>query len=163
MKKIPVILVILFSMISVSAQEMNCKAIVIADQIQGVEPKIFKTLEKSMGDFINSRKWTSDNFETKEKIECVFTLILNKPIDGVEGGYVGKLNIQATRPVFNSTYSSTMVNYIDNDVAIKYDQYQTLDFNDNRVSGNDPLASNLTALLAYYTYLSSRSIMIAMP
>ena len=71
------------------AQEMNCKAMVIADQITGVDPKVFKTLEQAIGDFVNSRKWTSDNFEQKEKIECVFTLILNKTIDGVDG-YFGQ-------------------------------------------------------------------------
>lgn len=152
MKKISVLL-ILIGIISVAkAQEMNCKAIVIADQITGVDPKVFKTLEQSMGDFINSRKWTSDNFEAKEKIECVFTLILNKRIEGIESGYQGKLNIQSSRPVFNSNYTSTLINYIDNDVSIKYDQFQTFEFNDNRVTGNDPLVSNLTAVLAYYTY-----------
>jgi hypothetical protein len=125
---------------------------VMAEQIQGTDPKVFKTLEKSIGEFLNTRKWTSDNFEAKEKIECVFTLILNRQIDGIEGGFMGKLNIQASRPVFNTTYSSTMVNYIDNDVAIKYIEFQNIDFNDNRVSGNDPLISNLSAVLAYYAY-----------
>ncbi len=134
------------------AQEMNCKAMVIADQITGVDPKVFKTLEQAIGDFVNSRKWTSDNFEPKEKIECVFTLILNKTIDGVEGGYQGKLNIQASRPIFNSTYTSTMVNYVDNDVSIRYTQFQPLEFNDNRVAGNEALVANLPALIAYYTY-----------
>lgn len=153
MKQLTSIIVLLFASLIIKAQEMNAKIIVMADQISGVDPKIFKTLEKSIGDLINNRKWTSDNFETKEKIECVFTIILSKPIDGVEGGYTGKLNIQASRPVFNTTYTSTMVNYVDNDLAIKYDGFQQLDFNDTRVSGNDPLVSNLTAVLAYYTYV----------
>lgn len=142
----------LVTFIFAKAQEMNCKAIVMADQISGIDPKVFKTLEQAIGNFVNSRKWTSNNFEIKEKIECVFTLILNKQIEGIPGGYTGKLNIQSSRPVFNSTYSSTMVNYIDNDVAIKYEQFQTLDFNDNRVVAIDALASNLTAVLAFYTY-----------
>lgn len=139
--------------LNVKAQEMNCKAIVMADQIAGIDPKIFKDLELSIASFINSRKWTGDNFEQKEKIECVYTLILNKQIEGVEGGYGGKLNISASRPVFNTTYNSPMVNYVDNDISIKYDGMQQLDFNDTRVSGNDPLVSNLSAVLAYYTYL----------
>jgi hypothetical protein len=138
---------------SALAQEMNCKVMVMTDQIQGVDPKVFKTLQQAIGDFVNNRKWTTDNFETKEKIECVFTLILNKQIDGVEGGYQGKLNIQSTRPIFNSSYSTPLINYVDNDVYFKYQEFQQLDFNDSRVSGNDPLESNLTAILAYYTYL----------
>lgn len=153
MKHLIAIAALLIASFSMKAQEINAKVMVMADQISGVDPKIFKTLEKSMVDLINNRKWTSDNFESKEKIECVFTLILSKKIDGVEAGYTGKLNIQASRPVFNSTYSSTMVNYVDNDVAIKYDGFQQIDFNDTRVSGNDPLVSNLSALLAYYTYV----------
>ncbi|MBK7762963.1 MAG: DUF4835 family protein [Bacteroidetes bacterium] len=152
MKKIMTLLLIL-SCSSTFAQELNCKVLVMTDQIQGVEPKVFKTLQQAMGDFVNTRKWGSDNFETKERIECVFTLILNKQIDGIEGGYQGKLNIQANRPIFNSNYSSTMVNYIDNDVTIKYIEYQALDFNDTRIAGNDPLEANLTATLAYYCYL----------
>ncbi len=152
MKKTYLILLIFFVSFSCVAQEMNCKVMVIADQIQGVEPKVFKTLEKDLADFINNRKWTSDNFENKEKIECVFTLILNRQIEGVEGGYQGKLNISSSRPIFNTTYSSTMVNYVDNDISIKYVQYQQLDFNDSRVAGSDPFVSNLTALVAYYTY-----------
>ena len=152
MRKIIFICLIFLLHNHIHAQEINCKAMVISDQIQGVDPKVFKTLEQSIGDFVNSRKWTNDNFETKEKIECVFTLIINKVLDGVEGGYEGKLNIQSSRPIFNTTYSSTMTNYVDNDVQFKYIQFQPLDFNDNRVSGNDPLVSNLPAIIAYYTY-----------
>ena len=152
MKKILILFLILCASYIGWSQEMNCKAMVIADQITGVDPKVFKTLEQAIGDFVNSRKWTSDNFEPKEKIECVFTLILNKTIDGIEGGYQGKLNIQASRPIFNSTYTSTMVNYVDNDVSLRYIQFQPLDFNDNRVAGNEALVANLPALIAYYTY-----------
>jgi hypothetical protein len=153
MKKIVISWLSLMIGFSALAQEMNCKVMVMTDQIQGVDPKVFKTLQQAIGDFVNNRKWTTDNFETKEKIECVFTLILNKQIDGVEGGYQGKLNIQSTRPIFNSSYSTPLINYVDNDVYFKYQEFQQLDFNDSRVSGNDPLESNLTAILAYYTYL----------
>lgn len=153
MKKITPILLLILGSFSGFAQELNCKVMVMTDQIQGIEPKVFKTLQQAMGDFVNTRKWGSDNFETKEKIECVFTLILNKQIDGIEGGYQGKLNIQSNRPIFNSSYSSTMVNYVDNDVTIKYIEFQALDFNDTRIAGNDPLEANLTATIAYYCYL----------
>ncbi|MEN9340102.1 MAG: hypothetical protein RIQ62_1414 [Bacteroidota bacterium] len=153
MKKIMISWLSLMIGFSALAQEMNCKVMVMTDQIQGVDPKVFKTLQQAIGDFVNNRKWTTDNFETKEKIECVFTLILNKQIDGVEGGYQGKLNIQSTRPIFNSSYSTPLINYVDNDVYFKYQEFQQLDFNDSRVSGNDPLESNLTAILAYYTYM----------
>ena len=59
------------------AQELNCKTIVIAEQVQGTDPKVFKTMEQAITEFVNTRKWGSDNFENKEKIECVFTIIIN--------------------------------------------------------------------------------------
>lgn len=150
---------IIFSILSIIlsqnifAQELNCKVNVIADQIQGVDQKIFRTLEQAVTEFINTRKWSTDNFDTKEKIECVISIVLNKQIEGVEGGYTGRLNIQATRPIYNTSYNTSTVNYIDKDLAIKYIQYQPIEFNDNRVAGNDALASNLPAILAYYCYI----------
>lgn len=135
------------------AQELNCKVNVIADQIQGVDAKVFKTFEQGVGDFINKRKWGNDQFDTKEKIECAINIIITKTIEGVEGGYVGRISVQANRPVFNTTYNSPLLNYTDKDFAFKYIQYQNLEFNDSRVAGNDPLESNLTAILAYYSYI----------
>lgn len=135
------------------AQELNCKVIVMGEQVAGVDPKVFTTMEQDATTFLNTRKWGNDAFDNKEKIECVFTLVLNKQIEGVEGGFMGRLSIQSTRPVFNTTYNSPLINYTDKDFAFKYIQFQPFDFNDNRVNGNDPLISNLTAMLAYYTYL----------
>ncbi len=153
MKNILLAIVSLFIFLGSHAQEMRCKAIVNAGQIQGVDKKVFKTLEQAIENFINSRKWTTDTYEPSEKIDVVFSLVLSQKIEGVEGGYGGSLSIQASRPIFNSNYSSSTVNYVDKAVSIKYIQFQALDFNDNRVTGSDALASNLTALLAYYTYM----------
>ncbi len=153
MKQLYLVILSLLIVSMVQAQEMRCKAIVNAGQIQGVDKKIFKTLEQAIETFVNTRKWTKDNYEPNEKIDVVFSLVLSKKIEGVEGGYTGSISIQATRPIFNSDYSSTTVNYVDKNVAVKYVQFQPLDFNDNRVTGSDALASNLTALIAYYTYL----------
>ncbi len=135
------------------SQELNCKTIVIAEQVQGTDPKVFKTMEQAITEFVNTRKWGSDNFENKEKIECVFTIIINKQVEGVEGGFSGRLSIQATRPVYNTTYATNLVNFVDKDVAFKYIQFQPIEFNDNRVAGNDALASNLSALISFYSYL----------
>lgn len=136
-----------------NAQEMRCTAVVNASQIQGVDKKVFKTLEQGIETFVNTRKWTTDTYEQNEKIEVVYSLVLDKQISGVEGGFTGSISIQASRPIYNSDYSSSTVNYVDKNVAIKYIQFQPLDFNDNNVSGSDALASNLTAVIAYYTYL----------
>lgn len=154
MKKYLCLITILLFAISGKAQEFNCKVNVNADQIPGVEAKVFKTLEQSLSDFINTRKWGNDVFQTKEKIELVFTLILSKKIDGVEGGYLGRLSVQSKRPIFNSSYSSTIVNYTDKDLAIKYIEFQPIEFNDNRVVTNDALSSNLPAIISYYCYIA---------
>jgi hypothetical protein len=151
--KLSVYILTLLASLSASAQELNCKVIVMAEQITGVEQKVFKTMESDAATFINTRKWGNDAFENKEKIECIFTIILNKQIEGVEGGFMGRLSIQASRPVYNTTYTTSLVNYTDKDFAIKYIQFQPYDFNDNRVTGNEPLVSNLSAMLAYYCYI----------
>lgn len=153
MRKIVLVLLCIVINAPCWAQEMRCTAVVNANQIQGVDKKVFKTLEQGIETFVNSRKWTKDTYEQNEKIEVVFSLVLDKQIEGVEGGYTGSISIQASRPIYNSDYTSSTVNYVDKDVAIKYIQFQPLDFNDNNVSGSDALASNLTAVLAYYTYL----------
>lgn len=154
MKKYLYLVIILLLTIHSEAQEFNCKVNVNADQITGVEANVFKTLEQSLSDFINTRKWGNDVFQNKEKIELVFTLILSKKIDGVEGGYLGRLSVQSKRPIFNSSYSSTIVNYTDKDLAIKYIEFQPIEFNDNRVVTNDALSSNLPAIISYYCYIA---------
>jgi len=153
MKHLSIIILLLSFSSSLYSQEFNCKVIVNADQVQNVDKKIFSTLEEAVENFVNTRQWTSDNFAKDERIECVFNLVINNTIQGVEGGFTANLSVQATRPVHNTSYNSTMVNYLDNNVQFKYIQFQPLDFNDNRVSGSNPLASNLPAVLAYYCYI----------
>ncbi len=135
------------------AQELFCKANVIADQIQGVDGKVFKTLEQGVADFMNKRKWGNDAFDTKEKIECVVNIIISKSIEGTEGGFIGRISLQANRPIYNTNYNSPLINFTDKDFAFKYIQFQNLEFSDTRIAGNDPLESNLTAVLAYYAYM----------
>lgn len=154
LNKFTSLVILLFMSVSINAQEFNSKAIVNADQITGVDAKVFKTLEQSINEFVNTRKWGEDQFQTKEKIEIVITIILSKKIDGVEGGYMGRISIQSKRPVYNTNYTSTLVNYTDKDLAIKYIQFQPIEFNDTRVSTSDALASNLPAMIAYYCYIA---------
>lgn len=151
--RIILLLICLLSVPILYGQEFKCRAIVIADQVQGTDPQVFKTMEQAITDFVNTRKWGNDQFEQKEKIECVFNIVINKVLEGVEGGYGGRLSIQATRPVYGTTYMTNLVNFVDKDFSFKYIQFQPLDFNDNRVNGNDALASNLTATIAYYSYI----------
>jgi hypothetical protein len=134
------------------AQDMNAIVDVTYDRIQNVDPKVFESLKKGIREFLNNRKWTNDNLKAAEKIDCNFLLTITEKTG--ENVFKANLNIQSSRPVFNSGYNSPMVNYVDRDVVFKYDQGQTFIFDDSRVSGSsDGLTSNLTAIFAYYTYL----------
>ena len=134
------------------AQELRARVNVISNRIgSNVDKKTFLTLQTALNDFINNRKWSADNFTPAEKIDCSFLLNLEPGTD--INVYKASLTIQSARPVFNSAYSSPIINFQDNDIAFKYVEFQQLEFNDNRVSGTDALVSNLTAVIAYYINL----------
>ncbi|MGI8581650.1 MAG: DUF4835 family protein [Chitinophagaceae bacterium] len=133
----------------VRSQELRARINVLSNRVGGnVDKKSFQTLQTALNNFINNRKWGSDNFSTEEKIDCSFLLNLETTNDA--NVYKASLTIQSARPVFNSSYLSPIINFQDNDIIFKYAEFQQLDFNDNRVAGTDALASNLTAVIAYY-------------
>jgi hypothetical protein len=136
-----------------SAQELNCKVKILHEKIAGVDPQVFTGMERAITEFINNRKWTSDDFGAQERVDCNMLLNITEHSDKDPDLYSATLSIQATRPVYNSSYTSPTINTIDKDIVFHYSQYNTLTFDDNRVTGPDPLASNLTAALAYYSYL----------
>ncbi len=150
-KKITILIssILLWSL--VQAQELQVRVTVNATRINStVDKKVFTTLQNQLNDFINSRKWTGDNFKQNEKINCSFLLSLESIVEPYV--YKGKLTIQAGRPVFGSTYQSPLVNYQDQDITFKYVENQPIVFNENQVQGNDPLIGNLSAIFAYYAY-----------
>jgi len=131
------------------SQEIRGKVTVSYGQIGNtVDKKVFQTLQTSILNFINKRKWTTDVFDANERIECSFLLNLQSVVE--PNVYKGTLTIQAGRTIYNTSYFSPLVNYIDNDVVFRYVEFQPLEFNENRISGTEPLAANLSALFAYY-------------
>jgi hypothetical protein len=134
------------------AQEITARIKVMDNQLQTtVDKKIFRTLESSMNNFINKRKWTKDAYKINEKIECQFLINLKSMVE--LNVFEASLTIQAARPVFQSTYLSPIINYQDANFTFKYVEGQPMEFNENRVSGSDPLVSNLTAVMVYYIYI----------
>jgi hypothetical protein len=134
---------------SSQAQEMQAKVIVLSQQIgTSVSKSVFTTLQTELNNFVNHRKWTGDVFQPQERIQCTFLLNLQSQVD--DNTYKASLTVQAARPVFNASYQSPLVNYQDPEVTFKYVQYQPVEFNESHVTGNDPLAANLTAVFAYY-------------
>jgi hypothetical protein len=134
------------------AQEVTARIKVMDNQLPTtVDKKIFRTLESSLNNFINKRKWTKDAYKINEKIECQFLINLKSMVE--LNVFEASLTIQAARPVFQSTYLSPIINYQDANFTFKYVEGQPMEFNENRVSGSDPLVSNLTAVMVYYIYI----------
>ncbi len=131
------------------AQEIQARLSVIASKVSTqIDRKIFNTLQTGLTNFLNARKWTNDVFQPSEKIQCSFLITIEKDLGN--NVFEGKMTIQAARPAFNTTYDCPMLNFQDDNIIFKYQEFQPIEFNENRVQGNDPLVGNLTAIMAYY-------------
>lgn len=152
LKKSVLALISIVSIFGLHAQEINANLSVIANKISTqVDKKIFLTLQTALVNFINNRHWTNDVFKPTERIQCNFLLNLEQDLGN--NVFKGKLTIQAARPVYNTSYNSPMMNFLDDNIAFRYQEFQPIEFNENRVQGNDPVAANLPAVLAYYINL----------
>ncbi|MCZ2460890.1 MAG: DUF4835 family protein [Chitinophagales bacterium] len=130
-------------------QDLQARLTVSAAKIDSrVDKKIFQTLQAGLISFLNNRKWTSDNFQPGERIQCNFFLSIEQDLGN--NVFKGRLTVQSARPVLNSTYQSPLINYLDDNVTFRYVEFQPLEFNENRIQGTDPVAANLTAVFAYY-------------
>lgn len=144
-----ILIALFFFVHQTNAQELNAKVNVVYSQIGStVDKKVFQTLQSSLQNFLNKRKWTADNFEGNERIDCNFLLNLQSVVE--TNVYKATLTVQAARPIYNTSYVSPIINFIDNEVVFRYVEFQPIEFNENRVSGTEPLAANLAATLAYY-------------
>jgi hypothetical protein len=137
------------------AQELDAKITVASQKINNTDTKrILKTLEKQLNSFLNNRKFTNEVYGKDEKISCNFLITINdENVNGVPGLFTASLLVQAARPVFNTSYSSALINYQDPSFNFKYIEFQPVEFNENRVQGTDGTVANLTATLAYYAYI----------
>lgn len=135
----------------VTGQEIQARVTVLSNRISTqVNKQAFQTLQSALTNFINNRKWTKDVFQPNEKIECNFLLNIDKELG--QNVFSATLTIQAARPIYNTNYLSPLVNYQDESVVFRYQEFQVVEFNENRIQGTDPLASNLTAVIAYWVY-----------
>lgn len=130
-------------------QEIQARLTVITSKVSTqVDKKVFQTLQTVLTNFLNNRKWTNDVFQTTEKIQCNFLLTIEQDLGN--NVYKGKLTVQAARPIYNTSYDSPIMNFLDDNITFRYVEFQPIEFNENRVQGNDPLAANITAVLAFY-------------
>jgi len=139
------VLIVLLGLTKLAAQELRCNVTVSANSIQGANQNLFKTMQSDLYEFMNKRKWTDHVFTYDEKIKCNILIRLDEQLSADE--FKGSIQVQLTRPVFNSSYTSTILNIKDNNFHCNYVQYQSLDFNET--SNRD----NLTNIMAFYAYV----------
>lgn len=154
MRKTCLILTILLGTLlpRLRSQELQANVAVIATRIPStIDHKQFQTLQTALYNFINGRQWSNESFKSNEKIICNFLINISSNTDA--NTFQATLTVQAGRPVYNSSYQSPLINFQDENYTFRYVEYQTLDFNENRVQGSEPYAANLTAEIAYYVYM----------
>lgn len=130
---------------SLSAQEFKGTISVSSAQLEGTDKRVFQELQKSLYEFINERSWTNYQFGVEERIEVTFMLTLQERLSSEE--YRGRLNIVYKRPVYKTSYETSMFNYIDKDIQFRYNEGQPLNYSDNTFT------NNLTSIFAYYLYI----------
>lgn len=146
MRRFFLLISILFTAIVNHAQELNCQVSIVSQQVQGtVEKQIFDQLQKSIYEFMNNTKWTKDLYTTEERIDC--SIMINVTSKIADGEYSGTIQIQSRRPIYKSSYSAPVFNYIDEKFSFKFLQFQQLQFNINSFE------NNLTSVLAFYAYI----------
>lgn len=127
-----------------SAQELNCAITVNSDQVGQTNQQIFRTLERSLNDFVNKTKWTNKVYRENERVNArMFITVTQYESDRFEAN----IQIQSTRPVFNTTYESPVFNYKDNSFNFQYQEFQPLVYNPNNFD------SNLVGVISYYVYV----------
>ena len=131
---------------TISAQELQAKITINHAQISGTEKGVFDNLQQSLQQFVNNRQWTHLQFQKNERIICNFNITVTK-YDRDQNLFTCKALIQANRPVFNSAYTSTLYNNVDDNFTFRFAEYDQLEFNEQQID------NQLTALFAYYAYL----------
>ncbi|PAW91963.1 DUF4835 domain-containing protein [Mucilaginibacter sp. MD40] len=145
MKNIIVATLLLLTCLSAQAQDLNARVKVVAPKIQITNKRILQTLETAMKDFLNGRKWSADDIAPNERIDCNFVLNITS-WDG-SSTFSGELQVQSSRPVYNSTYTTTLLNINDRDIDFTYTDGQTIDYSDQNFQ------SNLSSIMAFYAYV----------
>lgn len=152
MKKIVLFITAVLFIKVVQAQELQAKLSVLSNRVSTqVDKKVFQTLQGALTTFLNNRKWSNETYQAQEKIKCNFLLNIDQDLG--QNVFKATLTIQAARPIYGTSYESPLINYQDNDVVFRYVEFQPIEFNESRIQGNDPLAANLTAVLAYYVQI----------
>ena len=135
---------ILWTPLYLASQELNCIVKINSKQIQGTETRIFENMEKDIYEFMNNTKWTKDIFKNEERIECSIFITLSSRNSNI---FEGTIQVSSRRPVYNTSYYSTMFNHLDENFVFTYTEFAPLEYNENSH------ITNLTSVLAFYAYI----------
>ncbi len=144
MKRIIVFVLLIFT-ITANAQDLNARIQILSPQIQSTNKRILDVLETTIRDFLSTRKWSADNFKPQERIDC--NIIINITEWDGSLNFKAEAQIQSSRPIYGTTYNSTVLNISDKDFNFSYAEGQSLDFSEQNY------INNLSSLLAYYAYI----------
>lgn len=140
------IIILLISSTFLSAQELNCQVNIQSDpglDITTKEKEVITQLQQSVFELINSTTWTQDNYEVEERINCALQISITK-ISG--DNFEASMQVQSTRPVFNSSYNTTLFNFLDKEVNFTFREGAKFIYSDNQYT------DNLTSIIAFYAY-----------
>lgn len=139
------LLSLLVSAVSV-AQELNCRVEINTSQLEGTNKSVFETLQNAVNEYVNTTQWTNTQFSPNEKIECTLFFTITK-YDESTGAMEGSLQVQSIRPVYNSSYTTTLINFKDNKIEFAYQENEPL------IHSETNMESQLTQILNFYIYL----------
>ena len=128
----------------ISAQEINCKVTVNSDQIEGSNKQVFETLKTAIEEYVSQNRWTNMVYTESEKIECSMLIVVKSVADNL---YSCEMTLQSRRPVYGTTYTTSLLNFKDNAFNFTYQEFDRIEWQQNTFT------TNLTAMLAYYCYL----------
>jgi hypothetical protein len=127
------------------SQELKCNVQIVSQQIQGTNKQVFQTMQTAVYEFMNNTNWTNHVYQIDERIEVNFMFNITEQLSADE--FKGTLTIQSRRPIFNTNYNTTLINFVDNNIHFRYVEFEPLEFDHTQH------ISNLTALLAYWAYM----------
>lgn len=145
MKQLFSLIIFLFAFGAIQAQELNCNVTVLTPQLQTTQQRVFETFEQTIEDFLNNRKWTTDEFKIEERIEVNIQITVMEEISQTQ--FKGSIQVQSSRPVYNSDYKSPLFFVNDNDFQFTFLENTLIQFS------QDQHRDNLSSVLAFYAYM----------
>jgi hypothetical protein len=143
MRKFLLLFALLTIAVTTKAQELNASVTVDASQTAVQDLQVFRTLQRQLTEFISTTRWTNKEYKNQERIDCNFTIIVSEYSSDL---FSATLQIQASRPVYKSTYDTPIYNYNDKQFSFDYVEFQPLNFNLNTFD------SNLMSVIAFHVY-----------